>query len=155
METPGIAVVREAFGAFARRDLAALIELTDPEVEFFAPTAMLANEGSCYRGHDGIARYLHDVTRVWNRLEVIPEGFREVGNHVVVTGRVRAEARDGLEIENPAAWIWELREGRLCWGCVYDEAGEESLGEAASAPALAPQAAKGADDDVAPTVGAA
>ena len=127
-ETDAITLVREAFDAFARRDLAALVELTDPEVELFAPTAALANEGRCYRGHDGIARYLHDVERVWTRLEVIPEKFREVGNHVVATGRVRAQARDGLEVDNPAAWVWELRGGRLCWGCVYDDPGENFMG---------------------------
>src|SRR4051794_28995867 len=102
METIATALVREAFEAFAERDLDTLVELTDPEVELFAPTALLANEGRCYRGHEGIARYLHDVERVWARLEVIPEKFREVGNHVVATGRVRAEARDGLEVDNPA-----------------------------------------------------
>jgi ketosteroid isomerase-like protein len=121
METVATALVREAFEAFARRDLAALVELTDPEVELFTPTAFLANEGRCYRGHEGIARYLHDIERVWAQLEVIPEKFREVGNHVVATGRVRAEARDGLEVDNPAAWVWELRGGRLSWGCVYDD----------------------------------
>jgi len=130
METVATALVREAFEAFARRDLATLVELTDPEVELFAPTALLANEGRCYRGHDGIARYLQDVDRVWARLEVIPEKFREVGNHVVATGRVHAEARDGLEVDNPAAWVWELRGGRLCWGCVYDDPGERFMGAA-------------------------
>ena len=129
-ESAGITLVREAFEAFARRDVAALVELTDPEIELFAPTALLANEGRCYRGHEGIGRYLHDVDRVWTRLEIIPEKFREVGNHVVATGRVRAKARDGLEVDNPAAWVWELRAGRLCWGCVYDEPRETFMGGA-------------------------
>jgi ketosteroid isomerase-like protein len=154
MDTPAITVVRKAFEAFARRDLAALVKLTDPEVELFAPTAVLANEGRCYRGHDGIARYIQDVVRVWKRLEVIPESFREVGNHVVAIGRVRAEARDGLEIDNPAAWVWELREGRLCWGCVYDDPDSliRETPPAAGVPAPGP---KTVPDDVAPTLGAA
>jgi ketosteroid isomerase-like protein len=129
-ETAATTLVREAFEAFARHDLAKLVALTDPEVELFAPTALVANEGRCYRGHEGIARYLQDVERVWARLEVVPEKFREVGNHVVTTGRVRAEARDGLEVDNPAAWVWELRGGRLCWGCVYDDPGETRMGVA-------------------------
>jgi ketosteroid isomerase-like protein len=138
METAAIALVREVFDAFSRRDLHALVERTDPEIELFAPTAMLANEGRCYRGHEGIGRYLQDVERVWARLEVIPEKFREVGNHVVATGRVRAEARDGLEVDNPAAWVWELRAGRLCWGCVYDDPGTSSMGVARGSDTTAP-----------------
>ena len=63
---PNVALVRRAFDAFDRRDLDVLVELTDPEVEFFAPTAVLANEGRCYRGHGGLARYLQDVERTWS-----------------------------------------------------------------------------------------
>ena len=154
MDTPAITVVRKAFEAFARRDLAALVKLTDPEVELFVPTAVLANERRCYRGHDGIARYVQDVVRVWKRLEVIPESFREIGNHVVAIGRVRAKARDGLAIVNPAAWVWELREGRLCWGCVYDNPGK-LIGDAAPAPGVTAPEPKTVAEDVAPTIGAA
>jgi ketosteroid isomerase-like protein len=124
----GIAIVRRAFEAFERRDLTALVELTDPEVELFAPTAALANEGRCYRGHDGIARYLQDVERTWTRLQVIPERFREVGNHIVCLGRARAQARDGLEVDSPTAWVWELRAGKLLWGCVYADPGSTFMG---------------------------
>jgi ketosteroid isomerase-like protein len=67
-EPGGIALVRRAFEAFERRDLTALVELTDPDVELFAPTAALANDGRCYRGHDGIARYLQHVEQTWARL---------------------------------------------------------------------------------------
>jgi ketosteroid isomerase-like protein len=127
-EVDGIALVRRAFDAFDRRDLSALVELTDPEVELFAPTAALANDGRCYRGHDGIARYLQDVEQAWTRLQVIPERFREVGNHVVCLGRARAQARDGLEVDSPTAWVWELRAGKLLWGCVYADPGRTFMG---------------------------
>jgi ketosteroid isomerase-like protein len=127
-EPDAIALVRRAFEAFDRRDLRALVELTDPEVELFAPTAALANDGRCYRGHDGIARYLNDVERTWTRLQVIPEQFREVGNHVVCLGRACAHARDGLEVDSPTAWVWELRNGKLRWGCVYADPGSTFMG---------------------------
>jgi ketosteroid isomerase-like protein len=123
-ETAAVTLVRRAFEAFKNRDLDVLLELTDPDVELFAPTAERANDGRCYRGHAGIARYLDDVARVWVRLEVSPTRFREVGNHVVCLGTVHAEARDGLEVANPVAWVWELRGGKLCWGCVYDAPAE-------------------------------
>jgi ketosteroid isomerase-like protein len=127
-ESGAIGLVRRAFQAFDERDLTTLIELTDPEVELFAPTAALANEGRCYRGHDGVARYLMDVEATWARLQVIPEKFRDVGNHVVCLGHVRAEARDGLEVDSPTAWVWELRGRKLRWGCVYAEPGSTFMG---------------------------
>ena len=128
MGAAGIALVREAFEAFARRDLARLVDLTDPQIELFAPTAALANEGRCYRGHEGLARYLNDVERVWAHLDVMPEKFRAVGNHIVAIGTVRAQARDGLEVDNPVVWVWEICGGRIFRGCVYDDPGETSMG---------------------------
>jgi ketosteroid isomerase-like protein len=124
----GIALVERAFEAFRRRDHAALVEITDPEVELFAPTAVLANAGRCYRGHAGLARYLHDVDRAWARLELVPEKFRAVGRHVVVLGRVRAQAADGLDLDTRAAWVWELRGGKLACCCVYSDPGEALTG---------------------------
>ena len=123
-----ISLVQAVFEAFHERDLAGLVELMDPDVELFAPTAAVANEGRCYRGHEGIARYLQDVDRTWASLRVLPEKFREVGNHVVCLGRTHARGRDGVEVDSPTAWVWELREGKVRWGCVYADPGSTFMG---------------------------
>ena len=119
-EDPVVLVAR-MFEAFAVRDTVALLEMMTPEIEFFGPTATVLNEGKCYRGHDGIQRYFLDADQLWSRLEIYPERFREVGNHVVVMGRVRASARDGLELDTPAAWVWRVEHGKIAWGCVYGD----------------------------------
>jgi ketosteroid isomerase-like protein len=131
-------LVRRAFEAFEQRDLDALVALTDPEFELFAPTAVLANEGRCYRGHGGLARYIQDVERTWASLELAPQKFREVGNHVVCLGRTRALARDGFEADGPTAWVWEVRAGKLCYGCVYADPGESFMGLSAGSAAEMP-----------------
>ena len=116
-----VALVERVFEAFAARDGDALIALMTPEIEFFGPTATVLNEGKCYRGHDGIRRYLQDAEALWSEIELEPVKYREVGNHVVVMGRVRAWARDGLELDVPAAWVWRVEHGRVAWGCVYGD----------------------------------
>ena len=115
------ALVERVFEAFAAGDHDALVDVFDPEIEFFGPTATVLNEGKCYRGHDGIRRYLQDAEALWRTLELTPQKFREVGNHVVVLGRVRATARDGLELDTPAAWVWRVERGKVAWGCVYGD----------------------------------
>ena len=127
------ALVERMFEAFAARDAGTLLALMDPEIEFFGPTATILNEGQCYRGHDGIRRYLRDADALWSRLELLPSRYREVGNHVVVLGRVRAQARDGLDLDAPAAWVWRVAGDRITWGCAYGDrdAMPRSLREAA------------------------
>ena len=105
-------LVEHLFDAFAARDEDALLAIMDPEIEFFGPTATVLNEGKCYRGHDGIRRYLNDVDALWAELEIMPARFREVGNHVVVMGRVKARAHDGLEMDGPTAWVWRVEGDR-------------------------------------------
>ncbi len=119
---PGpLALVERVFEAFAKRDADALLAVMAPEIEFFGPTATALNEGKCYRGHDGIRRYFQDADALWSRLDITPSTYREVGNHVVVLGRVRAQARDGLELDTPAAWVWRVEGDQIVWGCAYGD----------------------------------
>ena len=53
-------------------------------------------------------RYLRDADALWEKLDLEPQKLREIGNHVVALGRVRARAHDGLEIDTPAAWVWRV-----------------------------------------------
>jgi uncharacterized protein len=134
-----VTLVKRAFDAFAQRDVRTALELAAPEVEFFAPgTAALAHGGRSYRGHDGIMRYFHDVARVWDELEVIPQEYRVTGDYVVVAGRLRARRRGGFLIDEPAQWVWQIREGKIVWACAYtdrDEALEAAgLGESRPEP---------------------
>jgi ketosteroid isomerase-like protein len=131
-------LVRRLFDAFAARDVEALLEIVDPEIEFFGPTAMAVNEGRCYRGRDGMRRYMRDAEALWEKLELDPQKYRVVGSHVVALGRVRARARDGLEIDTAAAWVWRIEHGRVTWGCAYGDPDEmpRSLQESSRAPAF-------------------
>jgi len=114
-------LVRRLYEAFDARDVDALLDVVAPEIEFFGPTATLLNEGRCYRGHEGMRRYLRDVEALWQDLEVDPQTLREVGNHVVALGRVRARAHDGMELDTPAAWVWRVEADRITWGCAYGD----------------------------------
>lgn len=116
-----VVLVQRMFDAFSERDEEALLALMDDDIEFFGPTATVLNEGKCYRGHHGMRRYFLDVDALWAELETEPIRYREVGNHVVVMGRVRARAHDGLELDTPAAWVWRVEGDKITWGCVYGD----------------------------------
>jgi ketosteroid isomerase-like protein len=112
-------VIKRTYAAFARRDLAALAELSDPELEFWPATARVAGREEPYRGRDGLKDYLDDVARLWEELRIEPDDFREVDDLVVVTGRVYAWGA-GRVIDAPAGWVWRVRDARIVWGRVFD-----------------------------------
>jgi ketosteroid isomerase-like protein len=112
-------LARRAFDAFNARDARALIDLFDPEIEFFSVTRALAKRKDPYRGHDGLQLYLRDVAQIWRELEVRPRHYIEGDDHVVVYGRVRGRTASGDLVDSPVDWIWKVRGGRLVWGCVY------------------------------------
>jgi ketosteroid isomerase-like protein len=126
-------IVRRAFDAFSRRDLATLLTLADPAIEFSPATARLAGRAEPYRGHDGLRTYLADVARVWQELRSEPDEFLEVGDVVVCTGRVYAWGV-GRVIDAPAGWVWRLRDGLLLEGRVYENR-REALAAAGLTPA--------------------
>ena len=107
------------FDAFNRRDIDAAIAIVDEEVQFFAPTAEMANEGKPYVGHAGMRKYYDDVAAVWQELEVTPSEIREVDDAVLVLGRVYGRADGGYIQDSPAQWVMRFRDDRVSWIHVY------------------------------------
>jgi ketosteroid isomerase-like protein len=119
-------LVERIFAAFTSRDVAGVLELSDPDVEFLPITATLAGTGMPYRGHDGIARYFMDVERWWGDLTIHPQEYRQIGrDRMLVLGTVEA-TRGGVTRHSSAGWVWRFRNGVLVSGRVYASA-EEAL----------------------------
>jgi ketosteroid isomerase-like protein len=116
-------VVQAVFAAFAERDVERVLELADPEIEFNAVTSDLAGRVQPYRGHEGMREYFRDVAEVWDELRLTPRDYREVGDAVLVTGRVSARSAARI-IDGSTGWIWRVREGRVVYGRVYPSAQE-------------------------------
>jgi ketosteroid isomerase-like protein len=109
-------IVRAVFGALANRDVRAALEVADPRIEFFAPaTAGLTRGGRSYRGYEGIFAYFRDLARVWDELAVVPHEFRDLGDEIVVSGRLRARALSGYLLDEPTQWVFRLRKGKVVW----------------------------------------
>src|SRR5213592_794210 len=112
-------IVRQAFEAFSRRDVPALLALSDEEIELRPVTARVAGRREPYRGHEGVRAYMADVARYWQELLTEPEELCEEGDLVVATGHVYAWGV-GRVIDSPAGWVFRVRNGRLAYGAVYD-----------------------------------
>jgi len=112
-------IVRRVFDAFTRRDVEALLALSDPEIVFTPPTGRLAGRDEPYRGHEGMRTYLADVARVWHELRSEPDEYIELDDRVLCTGRVYAWGV-GRVIDAPAGWVWRVRGDLVVEGRVYE-----------------------------------
>jgi ketosteroid isomerase-like protein len=99
--------------AVEHRDLAGLISLTDPEVEWRS-AFVVGGSGGLYRGHDGLREYVSDMNDAWDivRLEVDHEiAVRSV---VVFVGRIHYRGKtSGVEAESESGYMLKFRAGKL------------------------------------------
>ena len=118
-------VVRELFDAFAARDVSRSSQLVDRGV-MLEPLSTPVERRTPYLGVDGLRRYLHDLDETWDRFDVTIEDIRaDDGEHVVAVGRIDARQND-IALNDPAAFSFRLRDGKVVWAKVY-RSHEEAL----------------------------
>jgi ketosteroid isomerase-like protein len=66
-------------------------------------------------------RVVDEFLEPWQSYSYEPRELTEVGEHVVMRFTSRFRARDGLEIEAEATWVWTVREGRLARLTLYQD----------------------------------
>jgi ketosteroid isomerase-like protein len=117
----GSDVVKRAYEAFDERDLKALVDLSDPQIEISSVTGVVAGRDQTYKGKEALADYLRDVEEIWDQIELVPQEFIDLEDgRVLVFGRVRAR-RQTSRVDTPNAWLWELRGDKVLAVRVYAE----------------------------------
>ena len=119
MSEENVELARRAFAAWAGRDVEALLEMADEDVEF--ASALGATEGRTYRGHSGAAQYFADIDAAWDYWQISEPEFIPAGDEqVVCIFTIRAKGRgSGIPLEQRVASIWTLRNGRAIRGVIY------------------------------------
>jgi ketosteroid isomerase-like protein len=115
-------VARRAIDAYNRRDFdGAFAELLTPDLEFYPGTARALDEG-VYRGREGAERFVVETSENWEEgpLQSIPEEFRDLGDRVLVLGRLKGRGRSsGAPVDQPYVSILDFRGDRIWRNRVY------------------------------------
>jgi uncharacterized protein len=114
MSQENVEIVRSLFEAFGvHRDPEAGLPYVDPDVEF--QSAIIGGaEGITYRGHDGVRRWMAESDAAFEELTLKPEEFRDLGDEVLLIGRLHARGREsGVEVDSPIAWLSTVRDGKV------------------------------------------
>ena len=106
-----IAVLRGAYDAFNRGDLAAAVEPLDPDIEWTEPAEFPG--GGTYHGREEAKRYLTQSRAAWAEGRSEPERFITAGNRVVVFVHARFRLQNSTEWHDvKLADVYTFRNGR-------------------------------------------
>ena len=121
MPDEDIEVVRRAWAAFSRNDEPAILAECHHDIVAIPFGAVM--EGTAYRGHDELWTWWREEIMVtWSFFEVHPERFERVGDRLLVTGRWKARGNEsGVELDMPATWVIELRDGKIAYWQTYTD----------------------------------
>jgi uncharacterized protein len=107
-----VEVVTRAIDAFSRGDSGAFSGLTSPDIEW--KVGLAAVEGEVFRGHEGVRTYFERLGGAWSEFHFLADEYRDLGDTVVVLGRLRGFGRGGgVPVESPVGAVWELRDGKI------------------------------------------
>ena len=60
---------------------------------------------------------------------MLPEKFERVGDRLLVTGRWNARGKEsGVDLDVPASWVVEVRDGRIAYWQTYTDHAEARRG---------------------------
>ena len=112
MEARDEELVRTAFEHWNRGDFEAVLEYIDPDVEWRTATPLL-DLPQVSRGHDGVRAFWETWTSSWNNIRIEPEEFIQAGDELLVLVRWRASSQAGIDLDQPVAFRFLIRDQRV------------------------------------------
>lgn len=114
MASQNIESLRRAYEGFAKRDVAAVLSVSSPDIEWDATDAL--RHTGVFHGHEGVIEYLRGLAGVWEDFELEPDQFVEAadGRNVMVLGVTRGRLIEtGEHVEARFAHIGEIKGGKI------------------------------------------
>jgi len=124
MSTP-LNLVRDAYAAFGRGDIPALLALLATDIRWEFAGDRKAPYTGVAQGHGQVAEWFQSVARADGIQAFEPREFLEGPDHVTVLGWERTQALPaGGVFECQWVHVWQVRDGRLArfWGMLDTEA---------------------------------
>ena len=122
-------LVRTALEHWNRSDWEAVLRYLDPDVEWRTATALL-DLPQHSRGHDGVRAFWQTWASGWTNIRVDTEEFIPAGDELLVLVRWRATSHAGIELDQPVAFRFRIRDERVTRFISYWERADafEALG---------------------------
>jgi ketosteroid isomerase-like protein len=86
MSQENVDVVRRWIETYNRRDIEALLDVSDPDIEFRSIFAGIES-GGAFRGSAGVYEYFRAIDDAYEAFQVLPDEFLDAGAGVVFPAR--------------------------------------------------------------------
>jgi uncharacterized protein len=137
-EQQNIKVVQNAYAAFGRGDIPALLDNLDENVEWLLPGEGTIPQAGAYRGRDGVARFFQTLEQTTEFSAFEPREFVAQGDRVIALGSYRGKAKaTGRSFEANWAMAFSLRDGKIFKFQEYTDTGAIAPAYAGTASARA------------------
>jgi ketosteroid isomerase-like protein len=105
-------LVQGAYDAFARGDIAGVIDLVDDDVEWSSPSTL--PQGGRFQGKTGVGDFFQGLGSAWSALGLDVECVAEAGDGLVI-GLVRANGtrQGGAKSGYGATHVFTVRNGKI------------------------------------------
>jgi uncharacterized protein len=125
MSQSDVQVIRRAIEAFNTGDVEQMLGLADPELEWRPAFGAATDGATAYHGHAGFRVYWRGTQDIWDHFHFEPEQFIDDGTSIVVVGRGSGRAKgSGIEIDQPFAMLWKVRDGKTVFGQTFTDPDE-------------------------------
>jgi ketosteroid isomerase-like protein len=110
MSEANLAIVRQMYDAFAKRDIDTIVDLVDPDIELHQTD--LLPWGGDYHGHEGLMTFFGKLVEHIDS-QVTHEKLISAGDHVVQVGRTSGTVNaTGRTFSIDEVHVWKLRDGK-------------------------------------------
>ena len=113
MSQHDVQAVRGGYDAFNRKDIPAVLDLYDEQIEWIEAGGGRAPEGT-FRGTQSVAKEVFaTVPQNFDDFRAEPEQFIDASGHVVAVGRFRGRAKNGTTLDAPFVHVYRMRNGKV------------------------------------------
>jgi ketosteroid isomerase-like protein len=121
---PTAAEIREDIHAWARREYDVAFRNWHEDVEWYPDVVGTLEGNDAYRGHEGLRRWSEEIEDVFDRVESDVTDVRDLGERMVVLGTTRVYGKgSGMAVEEPLAFVLEMRDGKVAKAVSYRDHG--------------------------------
>jgi ketosteroid isomerase-like protein len=104
-------IVQDAYAAFGRGDIAAVIALLDENVEWTSPRVL--PHGGEFSGPAQVGKFFEGIGAAWKTLDLDVESVDEAGANVIGVMRADGTLTGGETRSYAAVHLFEVRNGKI------------------------------------------